>query len=103
MTGFARHGHTRLDGWKSSTYRQQGYTDWLILSLIGVLFLIIFGGGWFAWQSLKESKVEEARLMAQCLADGKKEYECVALLRKSESSTAVIPMPIFIPSGRVSQ
>lgn len=39
-----------------------------------------------------------SRLMAQCQADGHKEYECVSMLRKSE--TTVVPMPIAIPVGR---
>lgn len=36
------------------------------------------------------------RLMAQCLADGRKEYECYSLLRRGSRSTTVVPMPVVI-------
>lgn len=36
------------------------------------------------------------RLMQQCLADGKKEYECHAML---DNHQRVVPMPIVIPAG----
>ena len=42
---------------------------------------------------------ERARLMQQCLDDGKKEYECQGLLARGQSTT-FIPLPIIIPSGR---
>ena len=38
---------------------------------------------------------ERGRLIAQCMADGKKEYECKAMFRPQESQ--VIPMPIVVP------
>lgn len=38
---------------------------------------------------------EHERLMAQCIQDGKKEYECVSLLKKPEST--VTSVPIIIP------
>jgi hypothetical protein len=35
---------------------------------------------------------ESARIMRQCMDDGKKEYECKAMLKQD-----VMPMPIILP------
>jgi hypothetical protein len=39
----------------------------------------------------------EDRLIAQCLADGRKEYECVSIVQGGRSpSPVVVPMPVVI-------
>jgi hypothetical protein len=67
------------------------YFGWIIGGIITTLLIV------FIWAliSLNEN---HNRLMAQCMADGKKEYECVALLDSKD--TTFIPMPIIIPTGR---
>lgn len=37
---------------------------------------------------------ERARLMAECLADGRKEYQCASMLMRNSSDA---PVPIIIP------
>lgn len=58
---------------------------------IAFIVLVFIGVG------LANSEIgsEHNRLIKQCMDDGKKEYECKALLRKPQSN--VIPMPIVIP------
>lgn len=41
-----------------------------------------------------EGEREKERLLRQCLADGKKEYECAALLCKPSSYPVIIPVPV---------
>lgn len=36
---------------------------------------------------------EHKRLMAQCIQDGKKEYECEVLLRKPQAQ--IVPIPVY--------
>lgn len=45
--------------------------------------------------AISETASEHNRLIKQCMDDGKKEYECEALLRKPQSN--VTHMPIVIP------
>lgn len=54
-----------------------------------VLLFIILG------LAFSESESEHNRLIRQCMDDGKKEYECEALMRKPQSN--VTHMPIVIP------
>lgn len=35
------------------------------------------------------------RLLAECMADGNKEYKCVSMLKSND--TQIIPMPVVIP------
>jgi hypothetical protein len=56
--------------------------------------LTVVAIGW----GLYLSSADEDRLMAQCKADGRKEYECSAMLRSR--SPTLVPMPIVVPSGR---
>ncbi len=44
-----------------------------------------------------EKSNEKFRLMKQCMADGKKEYECRAMLDDHNQNTYV---PVVIPVGR---
>lgn len=39
---------------------------------------------------------ERERLVSQCLADGRREYECRSMMRGPD--TTVVPMPIIVPS-----
>lgn len=61
------------------------FTERLVLAiiplcLVGAVVAIVLSGR------------EHSRLMAQCMADGKKEYECVSMLR---TETNVV-MPVVI-------
>ena len=57
----------------------------LLLALILVLpFLFI----------IKDN--EKDRLLKQCMEDGKKEYECVSLLRRQHQNMTLMPMPMII-------
>lgn len=57
--------------------------------MILIIAVVLGGTGLLVHSANKE----EARLMTQCLADGRKEYECVSMLR---SNTNVTPVPIII-------
>jgi len=52
----------------------------LVFLLIGLTF-----GFYFSVQN-------DQRLIKQCLADGRKEYECVSMLKKSNSSAVIVPI-----------
>jgi hypothetical protein len=70
--------------------------------------LLAFGGfaigliGFAAWlvswtiEGGREADRAQARLMKQCMDDGHKEYECVAMLRRSSGTTHVVPMPVVV-------
>jgi len=72
----------------------KGYIDWPLTIIAMVAIALVLGLIW----AIADSSRDSDRLMAQCMADGKKEYECVAMLRNNSST--IIPMPIYIPSGR---
>lgn len=59
---------------------------------VGLIILVFGGLGW----AISVDNANDNRLMAQCMADGKREYECVSLLRKPASQM----VPVFIPMGR---
>lgn len=61
---------------------------WLFLLAILIIALIF---------ALIGANNKHKRLIAQCIEDGRKEYECVAMLK---TDTQIVPMPIIIPSGR---
>jgi hypothetical protein len=66
--------------------------DWIYENLgwcIAGLFVAVFGVLILAMMA--DSK-ESARLMRQCMDDGKKEYECKAMLKQD---LVPIPMPIM--------
>ena len=60
---------------------------WLIMAGFAALLVLI------CWAQ----RTEDQRLLAQCMKD-RKEYECVAMLRRPSSD--VIPVPIIIQGGR---
>jgi hypothetical protein len=47
-------------------------------------------------QYVRKDSAEYVRLMNQCLADGRKEYECVGILRRGRSANMPTVMPIVI-------
>ena len=47
--------------------------------------------------SLRGKVDKEKAFMAECVADGRKNYECVAMWRAGENHSQV--MPVFIPMG----
>lgn len=48
-----------------------------------------------AW-SVSGALEHERRLMAECMADGKKEYECYAMMKQD---TVPVAIPVVIPSN----
>jgi type II secretory pathway component PulJ len=62
---------------------RNGYT--IVELLIALLFLSIvtlgFGAVGWAIYATQDYRQTQARLMKQCMDDGKKEYECRALVR----------------------
>jgi hypothetical protein len=64
---------------------------WIFLTIVlgGLVSLICRETG--------EREAEFSRLVRQCQDDGRREYECVALLRVHSSGSSVVPMPIVIP------
>jgi len=56
----------------------------MIVVLSGVVGLMIYAGI-HDWHN-------NQRLMAQCQADGHKEYECVSMLRDNRPTTVVMPV-----------
>lgn len=73
--------------------------DGCAIGLIGLFLLVITGLGVAVVHDARQDAKEHKHFMEQCLKDHK-EYECTALWRAGEDhdNTAVIPMPIYIPS-----
>lgn len=73
-------------------------SDWIIdrLPFVGVAFLLLLVA--VIVVAVIDDGKKMDRLMRQCMDDGKKEYECYALLHKSNGGTAVVPM--VVPVGR---
>lgn len=65
--------------------------DWVTWSFIGFVALVFA----LLCLSVKFGGDEHKRLMAQCMASGRQEFECVSMLR--QNSSTVVPMPIIIP------
>lgn len=59
-----------------------------IFICLGVIFVVLMG--WL----MNVGAHRDERLLAQCIADGKKEYECAAMLRRDR--TFVAPLPVVI-------
>lgn len=57
--------------------------------ILGFIVLIFWAGC--------ESGKEKQRLVSQCMADGRKEYECRAMFKDNNNTTYV---PMVIPVGR---
>lgn len=69
-------------------------TEWICVSvfcaMVAALLFCLYMG--------VTSSIERKRfLMQQCMQDGKKEYECEAMLAGNKQ---IVPMPIIIPMGR---
>lgn len=81
--------------------------DWTDLFLQGILWL---AGGFCAscaallvYSAVVEAprdRAREAALFAECLADGHKEYQCVAMLRRPDLGGGVVPIVIPMPMRR---
>lgn len=69
-----------------------GWNEFVVGGFMIVLLATLFGGLGYA---ITMENAEHRRLIAQCMEDGKKEYECEALLKEPQSR--VMPMPIVIP------
>lgn len=63
---------------------------WVLLAILGPLLVLIV-------LAMVEACKNDTRLLNQCLADGKKEYECVSMLRRPKSTTTFVPMPMVVP------
>lgn len=58
--------------------------------VIGVCCFLLF----MMFVAISHDIKEERRLLGQCMADGRKEYECRSMLQKPQ--TTVVPMPVVI-------
>lgn len=70
--------------------------DWLRCGCICLTGLVL---GWLGVDYLgarKECRYRQG-LIEQCIEDGRREYECVALLRAYSSGSTLVPMPVVIP------
>ena len=84
----------RLNRW----WEDEGRYDYPVVICLALVAGLLMIFSLVVIDAEKEKSAERARLMQQCLSDGKKEYECIALLDQGKST--YIPLPIFIPSGR---
>jgi len=66
---------------------------WFLLAFIVLLVAAIVIGG-------VSEEDEHHRLVAQCMADRHPEWWCEAQLQQPRHDTTVMPMPIYIPSGK---
>lgn len=64
-----------------------------VLGLMAVALIVALP--FIVWAVL-EGIENDRRLVAQCIADGRKEYECEAMLRRSTTAVVPIPMPIVV-------
>lgn len=75
------------------------YIDWeevilkTVIGFAGVAFTALLISIPFA---VVNSGKEKESFMAECLEDGKKQYECTAMWRAGKRSTASMPMPVII-------
>jgi len=70
--------------------------DWMFFPWGPLLVLFAFTL-WAVSVGAEAEKKKRDDWMAECRADGKKNYECVAMWRAGEKHTEVVP--VFIPSG----
>lgn len=61
---------------------------WFIGAFLILLIVVAFFG-------VRHDVEVHERYMQQCLNDGRKEYECAAMLRRPDSQTTVIPVPVY--------
>jgi len=70
-------------------------TEWILDWWLEIaLLLILVAGVWFIVVLSAQQGVRDQVLLTQCLQDGKKEYECVALLRRPRSTYIPVIIPI---------
>lgn len=62
----------------------------VLVASILVAIVLLFGAGMIGAIS------SDSRLMSECIADGKKEYECRSILRGGQTRV----MPVVVPMGR---
>ncbi|HKY41355.1 MAG TPA: hypothetical protein VJN18_35725 [Polyangiaceae bacterium] len=62
-----------------------------------ILAVLALGVAFVVWAVSSENE-SDARFMAECQADGRKRYECEALLNGSKPQ--VVPMPVVVPVHR---
>lgn len=62
----------------------------VIIGIVGWAFVDIH-------DAIRADRIEHERLMAQCMADGKKEYQCVGILKSNDPPVVTVPMPIIMP------
>lgn len=74
--------------------RNWDFGDYFFFGLITFMLSLVVLFFVAAFADVKENR----RLVAQCMADGKKEYECVALLKDPPSH--VMPVVVPIHTGR---
>ena len=55
----------------------------IIVALIALMFTALYAAG-----------SKRQKLMEDCMQDGHKEYECVAMLKSNESYPIVVPMVV---------
>ncbi len=65
--------------------------DKLFFSIVGLVTVCALG--LMVW-AISGAVDHEHRLMVECMADGKKEYECYAMMKQD-----IVPMPIVIPTN----
>jgi len=70
--------------------------DWIFNNMGKVLVAVITLVLVASFVVEKSAVDERARLVAQCMDDGKKEYECRSMFKSSDSTY----VPIIIPMGR---
>lgn len=66
------------------------WDDEIIYIAMAAVIAAIVGYG--AYYFVKRDNTHYQQLMNQCLSDGRKEYECVGILRGNRSNTIIIPI-----------
>lgn len=90
------------EAWKKAQ-RKRDIVNFLSDFLPGliVVLLLVVAPLWWAWDNLNDAAARELAkreaFMSECVADGRKQYECTAMWRQGESNTHVVPVPVVIP------
>lgn len=66
-----------------------GLGEVFVITILAAI-VVLFGAG------MVSAINSDSRLMSECIADGKKEYECRSMLRGGQTRV----MPVVIPMGR---
>lgn len=70
---------------------ERGEVDMVVLTIIVAIVAVI---GLTLWATIGKER-ERERLIAQCQADNKKEYECKAMFKAPETTV----VPVYVYSG----